>query len=143
MKAPGTRENDIASEPPKNPGRPRAIEAAEAEPAPRTSECTFHNLRLELSSFVGREKELAEVKRLLADTCLLTLPLLVDVADEHPSPVAGTWRGRSRPEKCASTVSRCSARRVRQTLWFPQQACQSFCDRARGVLPPTGPFPYP
>src|SRR5829696_2051909 len=73
MKAPGTRENDIASEPPKNPGRPRAIEAAEAEPAPRTSECTFHNLRLELSSFVGREKELAEVKRLLADTRLLTL----------------------------------------------------------------------
>src|SRR3712207_4426159 len=32
-----------------------------------------NNLPLELSSFVGREKELAEVKRLLEDTRLLTL----------------------------------------------------------------------
>ena len=32
-----------------------------------------HNLRLELSSFVGRGKELAEVKRLLQNTRLLTL----------------------------------------------------------------------
>jgi predicted ATPase/DNA-binding CsgD family transcriptional regulator len=32
-----------------------------------------HNLPLELSSFVGREKELAEVKRLLENTRLLTL----------------------------------------------------------------------
>src|SRR5215203_6654556 len=70
---PGTRENNIASEPPKNPGRPRAIEAAEAEPAPRTSERPPNNLPLEISSFVGREKDLAEVKRLLADTRLLTL----------------------------------------------------------------------
>ena len=32
-----------------------------------------NNLPLQLSSFVGREKELAEVKRLLEDTRLLTL----------------------------------------------------------------------
>ena len=32
-----------------------------------------NNLPLELSSFVGREKELAEVKRLLEDNRLLTL----------------------------------------------------------------------
>src|SRR5215217_9313665 len=32
-----------------------------------------NNLPLELSSFVGREEELAEVKRLLDDTRLLTL----------------------------------------------------------------------
>jgi DNA replication protein DnaC len=41
--------------------------------APRTPERTFHNLPLELSSFVGREKELAELKRLLESTRLLTL----------------------------------------------------------------------
>src|SRR5215210_706264 len=73
MKAPGTRENDIASESPKNPRRLRAIEAADAKPAPRIPEHPPNNLPLELSSFVGREKELAEVKRLLADTRLLTL----------------------------------------------------------------------
>src|SRR5215204_1497259 len=73
MKAPGTRENDIASESPKNPRRLRAIEAAEAKTAPRTPERPPNNLPLELSSFVGREKELAEVKRLLGETRLLTL----------------------------------------------------------------------
>src|SRR5829696_5142297 len=73
MKAPGTRENDIASEPPKSPGRLRAIEAADAKTAPRTPERPPNNLPLELSSFVGREKELAEVKRLLGETRLLTL----------------------------------------------------------------------
>jgi predicted ATPase/DNA-binding CsgD family transcriptional regulator len=43
------------------------------ELAPRTPEHPPHNLPLELSSFVGREKELAEVKRLLEDNRLLTL----------------------------------------------------------------------
>jgi predicted ATPase len=47
--------------------------AADAKTAPRTPERPPNNLPLELSSFVGREKELAEVKRLLADTRLLTL----------------------------------------------------------------------
>src|SRR5919205_4638024 len=32
-----------------------------------------HNLPLELSSFIGRDREIAEVKRLLADHRLLTL----------------------------------------------------------------------
>src|SRR5215213_9748751 len=73
MKAPGTRENDIASESPKNPRRLRAIEAADAKPAPRIPERPPNNLPLELSSFVGREKELTEVKRLLEDSRLLTL----------------------------------------------------------------------
>ncbi len=49
------------------------MEPAEAEPAPRTLERPPHNLPLELSSFVGREKELAEVKRLVETTRLLTL----------------------------------------------------------------------
>src|SRR5215203_4700093 len=38
-----------------------------------TPERPLHNLPSELSSFVGREKELAEVKRLLENTRLLTL----------------------------------------------------------------------
>jgi non-specific serine/threonine protein kinase len=49
------------------------VEPAEAETAPRTPERPPNNLPLELSSFVGRERELAEVERLLVNTRLLTL----------------------------------------------------------------------
>jgi predicted ATPase len=70
---PGAGENGITPEPPQNPRRLRVVESAEARLAPRTPERPPHNLPLELSSFVGREKELAEVKRLLEDTRLLTL----------------------------------------------------------------------
>jgi predicted ATPase/DNA-binding CsgD family transcriptional regulator len=49
------------------------VEPAEAETAPRTPERPPNNLPLELSSFVGRERELAEVERLLENTRLLTL----------------------------------------------------------------------
>src|SRR5215218_588340 len=75
MTPPGTGENGITPEPPppQNPRRLRAVEPAQAEPAPRTPERPPHNLPLELSSFVGREKELAEVKRLMGETRLLTL----------------------------------------------------------------------
>ncbi len=44
-----------------------------AVPGERRDASPPNNLPLELSSFVGREKELAEVKRLLEDTRLLTL----------------------------------------------------------------------
>ncbi|HYO11885.1 MAG TPA: LuxR C-terminal-related transcriptional regulator [Thermoanaerobaculia bacterium] len=44
-----------------------------AEAAPRTLERPPNNLPLELSSFVGRERELAEVGRLLENNRLLTL----------------------------------------------------------------------
>jgi predicted ATPase/class 3 adenylate cyclase len=42
-------------------------------PAPRTLDARPTNLPLQLSSFVGREEEIAEVERLLAQTRLLTL----------------------------------------------------------------------
>src|SRR5215204_2151365 len=73
MAPPGVGENGITSESPKSPRRFRAVEAAEAKPAPRTPQRPLHNLPLELSSFVGREKELTEVKRLQANNRLLTL----------------------------------------------------------------------
>ena len=47
--------------------------SAEAETAPRTPERPPNNLALELSSFVGREKELTEVERLLEHNRLVTL----------------------------------------------------------------------
>src|SRR3712207_38450 len=47
-------------------GSPAALGARELGPPP-------NNLPLELSSFVGREKELAEVGRLLKNSRLLTL----------------------------------------------------------------------
>jgi len=48
------------------PGRPGSS-------APRPPESPLDNLPLELSSFIGREREIAEVKRLLSDSRLLTL----------------------------------------------------------------------
>src|SRR3712207_6629486 len=70
---PGAGENDSTPEIPQSPRRLRAVEPAEDGTAPRTQERPTHNLPLELSSFVGREKELAEVKRLVKDNRLLTL----------------------------------------------------------------------
>ena len=73
MTPPGAGENGIIPELPQSPRRLRAVEPAEDGSAPRTRDRPPHNLPSELSSFVGREKELAEVKRLLEDTRLLTL----------------------------------------------------------------------
>jgi hypothetical protein len=75
MTPPGAGENDITPELPplQSPRRLRAVEPAEDGTALRTRERPPHNLPLELSSFVGREKELAEVKRLLENSRLLTL----------------------------------------------------------------------
>jgi conflict system STAND superfamily ATPase len=53
--------------------RLRAVESAEASTAPRASKHPPHNLPLELSSFVGREREVAEVRRLIGNNRLLTL----------------------------------------------------------------------
>jgi predicted ATPase/DNA-binding CsgD family transcriptional regulator len=49
------------------------VEPAEAKLATRTPERTPNNLPMRLSSFIGREKELAEVRRLLKGNRLLTL----------------------------------------------------------------------
>src|ERR671929_515358 len=75
MTPPGAGESGTTPEPasPQNPRRLHAVEPGEVDPLPRTPVRQRHNLPLELSSFVGREKELAEVKRLLKDNRLLTL----------------------------------------------------------------------
>src|SRR5919107_2985803 len=73
MASPDAGENGMTPEQPQNPRRLRAVEPAETEPAPRSLERPPHNLPSELSSFVGREKELTEVKRLLENNRLLTL----------------------------------------------------------------------
>jgi predicted ATPase/DNA-binding CsgD family transcriptional regulator len=73
MAPPNAGESGITPEQPQNPRRLRAVETAETEPAPRSPESLAHNLPSELSSFVGREKELAEVRRLLENNRLLTL----------------------------------------------------------------------
>src|SRR5918998_2445098 len=53
--------------------RLRGVGSSEAEPASRAPVHPPHNLPSEFSSFVGREKELAEVKRLLEYNRFLTL----------------------------------------------------------------------
>jgi predicted ATPase/DNA-binding CsgD family transcriptional regulator len=73
MTPPGAGENGTTAEPPQSPRRLRAVEASEATNSPRTPQRPPHNLPLELSSFVGREKEVAEVQRLLENNRLLTL----------------------------------------------------------------------
>jgi predicted ATPase/DNA-binding CsgD family transcriptional regulator len=58
----------------RGPQRLRAVgSAARAKPAVHTLQRPAHSLPLELSSFVGREREVAEVKDRLTDTRLLTL----------------------------------------------------------------------
>ena len=73
MARPGAGESGITPEQPQNLPRLRAVEPAEAERAPRSPGRLAHNLPVELSSFVGREKELPEVRRLLENNRLLTL----------------------------------------------------------------------
>jgi AAA ATPase-like protein len=73
MTPPGAGENGITPDPPQGLRSLRAVEPAEADPAPHTPKRPPHNLPLELSSFVGREREMAEIKELLADHRLLTL----------------------------------------------------------------------
>src|SRR5918992_674856 len=73
MTPPDAGENAISPELPQSPRRLREVESVEAEPTPRIPERPPNNLPLELSSFVGRQKELTEVKRLLENNRLLTL----------------------------------------------------------------------
>jgi non-specific serine/threonine protein kinase len=73
MTPPDAEENAITPELPKDSRTLRAVESAEAQPTTRTPQRVPNNLPIQLSSFVGREKELAEVRRLLKDTRLLTL----------------------------------------------------------------------
>jgi predicted ATPase/DNA-binding CsgD family transcriptional regulator len=76
MTPPASGENGRTPSPSaaRDPRRLRAVEsAARAEPAPRALERPTHNLPLELSSFVGREREVAGAKDRLTDTRLLTL----------------------------------------------------------------------
>jgi predicted ATPase/DNA-binding CsgD family transcriptional regulator len=73
MAPPDAGETGLTPEQPQDPPTLRAVKPAEAERAPRSSERPPHNLPSELSSFVGREKELPEVRRLLENYRLLTL----------------------------------------------------------------------
>jgi predicted ATPase/DNA-binding CsgD family transcriptional regulator len=73
MTPPGAGENGITPEPPKSPRRLRAVEPTEARTLPRAPERPLHNLPLQLSSFIGREREVAEVKQLISNNRLLTL----------------------------------------------------------------------
>jgi non-specific serine/threonine protein kinase len=73
MAPPDAGESGITPEQPQNPRRLRAVESVEEESAARAPKRTSNNLPSALSSFVGREQVLAEVRRLLEDTRLLTL----------------------------------------------------------------------
>src|SRR5215467_13322182 len=54
--------------------RPQRTLATPAEtPLPRLGRSISHNLPVQVTSFIGREREIAEVKHLLAGTHLLTL----------------------------------------------------------------------
>jgi predicted ATPase/DNA-binding CsgD family transcriptional regulator len=73
MAPPDAGKSGITPEQPQNPRRLRAVEPTESELAPRSPARPRHNLPVELSSFVGREEDLPEVRRLLESDRLLTL----------------------------------------------------------------------
>ena len=73
MAPPDAGESGITPELPQEPRRLRAVEPVEEESDARAPKRTSNNLPSALSSFVGREEELAEVRWLLEDTRLLTL----------------------------------------------------------------------
>ena len=82
--------------------RPQRIPATPAEtPPPRLGRSISHNLPVQVTSFIGREREIAEVKHLLSNTHLLTLTgaggcgksrLALQVASDLPQDYAdGVW----------------------------------------------------
>ena len=75
MTPPTGGENGRTPSPSAAPGprRLRAVGPPQGQNLPRALEFPTHNLPLELSSFVGREREVAEVKDRLTDSRLLTL----------------------------------------------------------------------
>ena len=73
MAPPDAEESSLTPEQLQDPPSLRAVKPAEAERAQRSPERRSHNLPSELSSFVGRKKELPEVRRLLEGNRLLTL----------------------------------------------------------------------
>ena len=62
-----------AAHPPSSDAKEGTQSQVVAFPRSPEAERPSHNLPLELSSFVGREQQIAEVKRLLGDNRLLTL----------------------------------------------------------------------
>src|SRR3712207_1229650 len=72
MTPPGAGENGITPEPPRSPRRLRAVELTEARTRPRARERPRHNRPLQLNTFIGREREVAEVKQLITNNRLLT-----------------------------------------------------------------------
>jgi Cdc6-like AAA superfamily ATPase len=73
MVPPGAGESGITPEQPHNPRRLRAVQSAEAKLVTRIPERAPNNLPMRLSSFVGREEELTELRRLLEGNRMLTL----------------------------------------------------------------------
>src|ERR687890_1354519 len=133
-------ESGITPEWPQNPRRLRAARSVEEESRARTPERPPNNLPLELSSFVGREKELAEVKRLLGDSRLLTLTgsggcgktrLALAVADELSEGFEeGVWLVELAPLADPSLVPQA----VAATLGVREQPGRSLTEMLSGYL---------
>ena len=87
----GAGENGIAPDPPQGSRRLRAVEPVETDPAQHTPKLPSHNLPLELSSFVGREREIAEIKELLAGGCGKTRLALAVARDVVGGFDHGAW----------------------------------------------------
>ena len=120
-------------------------ESASADPTARTVPT---NLPLALTSFVGRERELATVRRLLGETRLLTLTgaggcgktrlalevtgALLREAPQGPAYSNGIWL----VELAALTDGALVARAVATVLGVQEQAGQSLLDRLTTFLQP-------
>src|SRR5439155_17751053 len=87
------------------------------------NEASRNNLPAQLSSFIGREKEMAEIKRLFADTRLLTLTgaggcgktrlalrVAADLLSEYPD---GVWLVELAPASDPDMVTQLAAKALR------------------------------
>jgi predicted ATPase/class 3 adenylate cyclase/DNA-binding CsgD family transcriptional regulator len=103
-------------------------------PPLRSLDAHPHNLPVQLTSFIGRRRELAELRSLLADTRLLTLTgsggsgktrlalqLVADVVTDHPD---GTWWVELAPVADATLVAPTTARAV----GFPDEVGRTALD---------------
>ena len=99
-----------------NPSVPRKLQSMQA----RSAEAQRNNLPAQLSSFIGREGELTEIKQLLADTRLLTLTgaggcgktrlalqVAADLLSEYPD---GVWLVELAPASDPDIVTQLAAK---------------------------------
>src|SRR5437868_3799703 len=120
-----------------NPSMPRKLQQIQAQPA----EAQRNNLPAQLSSFIGREGEMTEIKQLLADTRLLTLTgaggcgktrlalrVAADLFSEYPG---GVWLVELAPASDPDMVTQLAAKALHIREQPKRPLVETLADRLR------------